>query len=286
MTTEPSGPNAEQIKLWNEIAGPNWVDLQESFDAELKPLGLATMERAGVAAGERVIDTGCGTGQATLELARRVGDGGWVLGVDISAPMLDRARSRATESGASNVTFEKADAQTFDFGLPRFDLVFSRFGVMFFDDPRAAFTNLRSALRSGGRLAFACWRDPEDNPWATTALDAVAKHIPVARPKAGVSGPFGFADSDQVAKILGGAGFSTVDFEEMSGKIALGAGGSLDETVAHVLNFGIVAKALREAKVQDTTEIAESIREAFAPYASTDGVRMDSAAWIVTARSS
>jgi SAM-dependent methyltransferase len=285
VNSEKSRPNADQIKLWNELAGPSWVALQESFDAELEPLGLATMDRANVVAGEYVLDVGCGTGQATMELARRVGDGGSVMGVDISVPMLDRGRSRASEAGITNIAFENADAQTYDFVTPRFDLLFSRFGVMFFDDPRLAFSNLRSALRPGGRLAFACWRDPGDNPWATVALDAVEKHVPVQRPKPGVPGPFGFAESEYVAGILDRAGFANVDFEEMDGKITLGGGGSLDETVAHILKFGVVAGALREAKVEDTTEIATSIREAVEPYASTDGVRMDSAAWIVTARS-
>ena len=285
MTGKPSDPNAEMIKLWNEVAGPNWVELQESFDGELEPLGLATMDRAGVAAGERVIDVGCGTGQATLELARRVGDGGSVLGIDISEPMLDRARSRAAETGINNITFEKADVQTFDFGPARFDLIFSRFGVMFFDDPVKAFTNLRGALRADGRLAFVCWRDPQENVWATTALDAVKRHVPIEPHTSGAPGPFGFADSDHVGKILAAAGFSKIDFHELSGKIVIGGGGSLDETVGHVLNFGLVAKAIRQAEVQDTTEIAASIREAFAPYATATGVHMDSAAWIVTARS-
>ncbi|MEE8543364.1 MAG: class I SAM-dependent methyltransferase [Gammaproteobacteria bacterium] len=285
MTTESSGPNAEQIKHWNEVSGPNWVAQQAEFDERLGALGLATMERASLAAGERVIDIGCGTGQATLELARRVGDGGSALGNDISAPMLDRARSNAAESGINNVTFEKADAQTFDFGPARFDLIFSRFGVMFFDDPPAAFSNLRRALRPGGRLAFVCWRDPQDNPWATIAVDAVQQHIPIKRPKPGVLGPFGLADSGHVENILDMAGFLKVGFEEISGKFTLGAGGSLEDTVANVLKFVNVADALREAEVQDTTEIAASIQEALAPYATPTGVHMDSAAWIVTARS-
>ncbi|MCH8814978.1 MAG: class I SAM-dependent methyltransferase [Chloroflexi bacterium] len=285
MTTEASGPNAKQIKLWNEVSGPNWVAQQEEFDERLEALGLAAMDRARIEAGERVLDIGCGTGQATLELARRVSDGGSVLGIDISAPMLDRARSRAAESGVRDVTFEKADAQTFEFGPARFDLIFSRFGVMFFDDPLAAFSNLRNALRPGGRLAFVCWRDPEENPWATIAVDAVGQHIPIKRPKPGVPGPFGLADSGDVAKILDKAGFSNVGFEEASGKNTLGTGGSLEDTVAHVLKLGMVADALREAEVQDTTEIAASIREAFARYATPTGVHMNSAAWIVTARS-
>lgn len=284
MTSAPSGPNSEQIKAWNNVSGPNWVAQQDSFDQRLGALGLATMDRANVSRGEQVIDTGCGTGQATQELARRVGDRGSVLGIDISAPMLDRARARAAEAGVNNVTFEEADAQTFDFGPPLFDLIFSRFGVMFFDDPPDAFANLRSALRPGGRLAFVCWRDPQENLWASLAIEAVAKHIQIQRPKPGVPGPFGFAESDHVAKVLGKAGFSNVRFEKISGKFTLGEGGSLDDTVADVLKLGMVANALREANVEDTNEIAASIREAFAPNVSTDGVRMDSAAWIVTAR--
>ncbi len=285
MTREADRPNAAQHKNWNEVSGPNWVTLQDKFDAQLEPLGLATMDRAKVAPSENVLDVGPGTGQATMELARRVGEDGSVMGIDISVPMLERAKSRAGDAGLTNITFEIADAQTYDFRAPQFDLVFSRFGVMFFDDPLAAFRNLRSSLRPGGRLAFVCWRHPAENPWATVALEAVEQHVPVKMPEPGPPGPFGLAESDQVTKILSEAGFTDAAFDKMSGKITPGAGGSLDDTVAHVLKTGFVANALREAEAKATPEIAASIREAFAPYESEEGVRMDSAAWIVTARS-
>jgi SAM-dependent methyltransferase len=285
MTTpESAEPNAEQSQCWNEIAGPNWVALEEALDEELAPLGAVAMDRAEVAPGERVLDTGCGCGQTSLELARRVGPGGFVLGIDISTPMLERAGTRAKEADIAHIRFENADAQTYAFAPSEFDLLYSRMGVMFFDDPLAAFSNQLRALRPGGRLAFVCWRDIKENPWMSVTLSAVAKHIPIPERPPGAPGPFAFADSRRVGSILKGAGFANVAFEGLDTTITVGGSGSLDESVGNILNFGLISRALRQADVQDTTEIAASVREAVAPYATTRGVRLGSACWVVTGR--
>ena len=158
-------PNAQQIEYWNELSGPKWVTFADTINAQLEPIGLEAMDRADVRPGQRVLDVGCGCGQTSVELGRRVGDTGEVLGVDISGPMLDDAQRRAAEAGAGHVHFSQADAQTVTIEPGGFDLLFSRFGVMFFEDSAAAFSNLRRALAADGQLCFVCWQEIARNPW-------------------------------------------------------------------------------------------------------------------------
>jgi SAM-dependent methyltransferase len=279
------GPNAEQIVYWNDQAGPKWVAVQALIDDQIRPLGHLAMERAQLRAGERVLDVGCGCGDTSLELARRTAPGGSVHGVDISAPMLERARAQATATGAA-AQFTRADAQTHAFGAASFDVLFSRFGVMFFADPTAAFANLRRALRPQGRLAFVCWQAVGDNPWMFVPFVAALQHLaPPPLPAPGAPGPFAFADADDVRRILGGAGFTDVALEPVRMTLSVGGGQDLDATVDFLLQMGPAARALREAT--DPTivpRVAAAVREALVPYETPTGVRMDSASWIVTAR--
>ncbi len=154
----PTGPNSDQIEFWNGLAGERWVRHQNELDAMIGGIGDDVLARAQISEGERVLDVGCGCGHTTLEIARQVGKSGSVTGIDISAMMLDHARTRADAAGVENVEFLNADAATQQFPETGFELLFSRFGVMFFSDPVAAFKNLASAIKPGGRLAFACWR--------------------------------------------------------------------------------------------------------------------------------
>jgi SAM-dependent methyltransferase len=277
-------PNAEQIRYWNET-GPKWVSFQQPVDAQLRPLGRQTMERAGIAAGERVIDVGCGCGGTTIELGERVGPAGLVLGVDISAPMLERAAATARAAGLANVRFENADAQIHRLSPGAFDVVYSRFGIMFFTDPVAAFANLRAALRTGGRLAFVCWQAALENPWLLVPLQAAAQHLTLPPPPApDAPGPFAFADPERVRGILARAGFDRIALEDVRMPLMLGGGGALDEAV-RILTEGIgpVSGALREADPALRPAVAAAVRAAIAPFHTPEGVRMGSAAWIVTA---
>ena len=278
--------NTEQSKYWNEVAGPRWVRFQEILDTELAALTQAALERARPAPGESVIDVGCGCGATALELARRVGTGGRVLGADLSEPMLDRARARAAAEDLPQLSFRRADAQVERFAPGAADLVFSRFGVMFFADPPAAFANLRAALRSGGRVTFVCWQPLAENPWVTVPLGAIAKVVPLPPPPPpGAPGPFAFADPERVRGILATAGFTELAFDELREPIALG-GGSLDGAVEFALEIGPAASALRESGAGEEvrTQVAAAIREALAPHAAKGPLRMASAAWLVTAR--
>src|SRR2546428_1753596 len=277
--------NAEQIRYWNEAAGPKWVAFQKVIAAQISPLGEQAMDRAGIAPGERVIDVGCGCGDTTIALGRRVGPAGRVLGVDVSAPMLERAAETARAAGVANVRFENADAQTHRFPPAAFDVVYSRFGVMFFIDPVAAFTNLRAALRPGGRLAFVCWQMLRQNPWLLLPLQAAAQHLTLPPPPlSDAPGPFAFADPERVRGILARAGFGGIVLDELRATLALGGGGALDQAVRFLTEgVGPVSGILREADPALRPTVAAAVRAAIAPFHTPEGVRLGSAAWIVTA---
>ena len=272
-------PNAQQITYWNEAAGPTWADLQGPLDRQLAPLGRAAMAALAPRPGERVLDIGCGAGGTSLQLAQAVAPGGDVTGVDISRPLLEVARQRA--SGIPGLSFVEADAQTYPFETAGFDAVFSRFGVMFFADPVAAFANIRRALKPGGRLAFVSWRTPAENPIMTLPMAAALAHLPPpAPPEPGAPGPFAFADPERVRTILGTAGFTDIALTPHNEKIG---GGDLDTVVGLALKVGPLGAMLREHPDQRDTVIA-SVRAALAAHDGPDGVKLDSATWIVTAR--
>ncbi len=279
---DTGGPNAEQIRYWNE-RGAQWVALADQLDALIGPLGRRAMDRAGIAPGQRVLDIGCGCGDTTGALAERVGPSGRVVGVDISAVMLERARTRA--AALAQATFELRDAQSHRFPVATFDLLFSRFGVMFFADPTAAFANLRAALRPDGRLTFVCWQALADNPWMLVPLAAAAPHVTLPPPPApGAPGPFSFADAERVRGILSNAGFVDVGLEAVRETLIVGGGG-LDDAVAFALSgVGPLAAAVREAGAGVVPTVTAAVREALTPYATADGVRMPAAAWIVRAQ--
>src|SRR2546421_10411079 len=198
--------NADQIAYWNGPAGQRWADRQAAQDILLGPVADLVIDRAQPKPGERVIDIGCGSGVTTIAFARKVAPSGHALGVDISGPML--ARARASAPSGLPVDFALADATVYPFDPLSFDLLASRFGVMFFADPVASFANLRRALKPEGRLAFACWREPKENPWMMAPLMAVYKHVPKMPPVGpDEPGPFAFATEERVLGILKGAGF-------------------------------------------------------------------------------
>ncbi len=279
---EASGPNAEQITYWNEQGGPRWVKLQEALDQQLASFGRVVMDRLEIASGERVLDIGCGCGETSLELGRRVGAKGSVLGIDISTVMLERARARG--AGVANVEFLVADAQTHAFAPASFAALFSRFGVMFFKDPRAAFTNLARALAPGGRLGFHCWKSLPENPWMTVPLFAALQHVPPPTPPPpDAPGPFAFADADRVRGILADAGLDAIEFESRGDPIGVGSG-SLDDATDFALQMGPASIAIREATPETIAKVRASVREALGPYMTSDGVRLDTSSWVVTAR--
>jgi SAM-dependent methyltransferase len=279
------GPNAQQIEYWNDVVGPRWVDMDELINEQLDPLGRIGVDRAAPGAGQRWLDVGCGCGHTTLQLAERVGTDGEVVGLDLSGPMLERAAELAKAASAAQVHFRNVDAQRDDLG-GGFDGAFSRFGVMFFADPVAAFSNLRGALAPGGGLTFVSWQALDRNPWMQAPLMAAAKHLPPQGPppEPTAPGPFSFADSERVEGILRDAGFEDVGHESVEHDLLLAGGRPLDQTVRFLTQLGPAGAALREASSEVREAVISEIRSAVEPYEDSDGFRMPAAVWIVTAR--
>ena len=284
MTENPSSSdNAAQIDYWNATAGQTWARFQEQLDRQIEPLGLEAMRALDPAPGERILDVGCGCGQTSLELATRVTATGAVFGADISLPMLEVARARPVPNGAATPDFRQVDAQSGKLGEGAFDAVFSRFGVMFFSDPVAAFSNLRKALKPDGRMAFVCWRPFQENLWMRAPMEAAQPFLPPSPPMDPTApGPFAFADADRVRKVLADAGFSDVTLHAFNASIG---GSSLDQTVDLAFRVGPLGAILREQPELAPT-VAGAVRSALAPYETPLGVLMPAAVWIVQARAS
>ncbi len=274
--------NAEQAQYWNEQAGPSWVRSQEQLDAQVRPYGLAAMQALAPQPGETLLDVGAGCGETSLQLADAVGAEGRVLGVDISAPMLERARQRA--QGRANIDFLRADAQCHPFEAGFATGVFSRFGVMFFADPAAAFANLGRALAPGGRIAFVCWQERARNDWMTVPLAALASEVPLPPPPApDAPGPFSLGAASRLRAVLKDADFVDVELTEL----LRNWGGPLEDSVAFYMQVGPVASALRAAEVDEAglARIRELLMRTLAPFCDEAGnLALPSAAWVVTAR--
>jgi ubiquinone/menaquinone biosynthesis C-methylase UbiE len=274
--------NTEQIAFWNGAAGEQWTRRQAIQDMMLAPVSAALAAAAAARPGEVVIDVGCGCGSTTLELGRAVGATGRVLGVDVSADMLAHARTRLA---SEPVSFLQADATVHDFELAKADLLFSRFGVMFFAEPIPSFANMRRGLKSSARVAFACWQEPKKNPWMIAPLMAAYKHVP-RLPQVGPEepGPFAFADEARVQRILSGAGFTRVVLTPHTLSFDISAGRGLDAAVTSAIDFGPTGRAIEGQTEAVVGAVRTSIREALAPHVRDGGVHLPAAIWIVTAQ--
>jgi SAM-dependent methyltransferase len=279
--TDAAG-NADQIAYWNEKAASTWTEFQTRIDSVFTPLTALALQAAAPAVGERVIDIGCGCGATVLELARLVGPEGHVLGVDVSEPMAARAMQRVAEAGLTQARIEVSDASIRDMTGTGADLLFSRFGVMFFADPVAAFANLRTAMRSDGRLLFACWRPLADNSWFHVPLDAARDLLPPQPPADPIApGPFAFADADRVRAILTQAGWRDADAVRHDVPMHLGP---LTEAIPFATRVGALARLLAEA-APDVRQAAEAaVAAALRARDTPEGVILGGSIWLVSAR--
>ena len=273
--------NEDQIKFWNEQGGRNWVELQTRMDRNLSRIHAAILALAAPQPGETVLDVGCGTGTTSLALADAVGPSGRVTGLDVSQPMLTLAKSRGM--GRANLVFEQADASAHVF-TTQYDLLFSRFGVMFFDDPIGAFANLHRAVKPGGRLAFACWRTLAENPWASAPLAAAKPFLPpLPAPDPDAPGPFAFADPQRILSILSDVGFHDVETRKYDGVMPMGR--DLDLTAEQTLQIGPLSRAVGEADAATRRKIVDAVRTALAQFVDAGGdVTLPTACWLVAAR--
>jgi SAM-dependent methyltransferase len=277
-----AGDNQDQVEFWNGRPGLRWVTHQESLDRVWKPISDLAIARAAVQPGERVVDVGCGCGTTSLELAEKVGRSGHVLGIDVSAPMLARARERAEAMGEVPVEFAEADASAYGFDGGA-DLVFSRFGVMFFSDPVAAFANLRRALRPAGRAIFVCFRDRELNSWMTVPL-ASAEAVVGSGPAPSLlePGPFSLADQARLVDVMAGAGFTDFLCQAIDREVVLGA--DVESATDFAVETGPIARLLADAAEGARERVRAAVAQALAGRACAAGVSLRAAVWIVQAR--
>lgn len=271
--------NSDQTVLWNGRGGRAWVDRQASLDQLFKPLEDRLVEEVRAAQGQRVLDVGCGTGSTTLAVARLLGAAGHCTGADISQPMIGLAKARARQE-ASPAGFICADVQTHAFEPASFDTIISRIGVMFFDNPVAAFANLRRAGTDSARLRCIAWRSPAENPFMTTAERAAAPLLPHIPPRrADAPGQFAFADRDRVSTILQKSGWADIDIQPVDFECAMPE----KELLGYVTRLGPVGLVLEDADEQTRRHVIETVRAAFDPYVQGSDIRFTAACWMISA---
>jgi SAM-dependent methyltransferase len=271
---------SEQTRLWNGLGGRAWVEMQELLDEVLKPFEDLLVEAVPAESASRVLDVGCGAGSTTLAVARRLGARGRSIGIDISDPLITAARARAEREGAQ-ASFIRDDAQTHAFEPASFDMIVSRFGVMFFDDSVRAFANLRRAASDNAELRFVAWRSLTENPFMTTAERAAAPllpNLPARRPDA--PGQFAFADRHRVYSILEESGWGGIDIRPIDVACTF----PKKELVRYVTRLGPLGQILHEADKQTRTQVVETVSAAFDPYVHGAEVRFTAACWMVGAR--
>ncbi len=268
--------NAEMTEYWNGPVGERWAAFQPVLDTALEKISEAVLAFAAAKPAERVLDIGCGTGTTTYALAKSVGPSGNVTGIDISKPMLAVARGRGT--GAN---FREADASNHLFH-PTHDLLFSRFGVMFFANPTTAFANMRKALRPRGRLAFVCWRDMKENLWASVPMATARPLLPPQEPVDPLTpGPFAFADAARLKDILTKSGYRDIRIEKLDATMNTGA--TLEDAVEQALRIGPLARATTDIDEPTREKVREAVRGVLVRFATPDGIAPPAACWLVGA---
>jgi SAM-dependent methyltransferase len=274
--------NEDQHSRWNGIDGEYWTRNQDRLDRTLAPVTEPLVAFAAPRAGSTVMDVGCGCGTTTIEFARVVGPSGRVVGIDLSRPMLALAAERLRKF--ANTTCLLGDAAELPLRDLGAELIVSRFGVMFFGDPVAAFANLRTGLAPGGRLRFACWRPMNENPWLHIPLDAIYEHAPrLPKPDPEEPGPFAFSNTARVTRILTMAGFTAPSFTPLDIEMDIAAGGTFEDAVVQSSAMGPAKRALVDQPDDIRAAAMESIRRALMPYASAAGVRLPGAVWLAAA---
>ena len=277
--------NKNQKDFWSGKGGDIWVERQNVMDIMLSPLGEAALNKLNFNEEENVLDIGCGCGHTTLNIAKRIEPLGNVTGLDISEPMLERAKESAVEMSITNTSFKCVDVQTEDLGDQIYSAAFSRFGVMFFEDSIAAFKNINRSLISGGCLSFVCWQSPAVNPWQSLFIQELKKFLELPSPPPRSPGPFAFMESEYVFSILEESKFQDINIEGHEAEVNMFSGRSLSDSVKDYISINpVVTEMLRDSSEDQTTEIVNSAIEAFSPYYSEKGLIFPSATWLVTAK--
>ena len=273
---------SQEAEFWNNEGGKMWTENAERTHSLLAPLSEVLIQRAAPAAGETVLDIGCGAGETTLEITKKVGATGRVVGVDVSEMILDLAKQLGPVP--ENLRFDLLDAGTADLGENIYDLCFSRFGVMFFEEPKSAFKNFHRALKSDGRLVALCWRTPPENPWIAQPVAAAEEILlsgPGEKPDPRAPGPFSFADPDWIHEVLKSAGFKNISLEGVDQKMPLG---KMDDAVTYMMRMGPAVAEIASASEAQRAAIDTAIREALSEFDTPDGVMGPCATWVISAQ--
>lgn len=283
QTIAPGGN--EYVEFWNEVLVPKFVRYKHILVGGLTHHSARIFPSLPVSEGDKVVDVGCGFGDTAIELARRVGPQGSVLGIDCCDEFLDHGRHEADRARVGNIRFVEADVQTYPFE-PVHDFCFSRFGTQFFENPVAALRNMRQSLRPGGTMTMIVWRRIDDNPWLGLPKEVVLRHLPPPGDNARSCGPgpFSMADTGVVTKQLEIAGYSDIRFERIDAPLMVGR--TLDDAVAFQLALGPAGEVYREAgelAVQRHAEIVAALQDALAGYVTPEGVMLESSSWKVSA---
>ena len=282
--TEATAPNADQVAYWNGENGDKWARLQGRLDALFAPITAAAVAAAAARHGDHALDVGCGCGDTVVALAEAVGPLGRVTGVDISAPMLAVAAGRLAARALTQSAVIEADASAYPFVPTSVDLAFSRFGVMFFDAPAEAFTNIHRALKPGGRLFFACWRPFKGNAWFHAPYKAAAPHLPEQdKPDPEAPGPFSLADPERVRRVLGVAGFREIEVEPFDALLTFGRCGEIEDALRFLVQIGPVARSLATGTDLQRAAALDAIRAALRSADGPEGVRLGAQCWFVSA---
>ena len=278
--------NEQQTEFWSGSGGEYWVVNQRQMDTMLEPLGAQALARIDLNNVHHILDIGCGTGSTTLDIAARLPDGARVTGADLSVPMTDYARSRLGAEGVSNADFMTCDLQIDKLDPGKYDAAFSRFGVMFFDQPVVGFSNIRKAMKSGAQLAFVCWQTPRENLWHSLAVATAKKFIEMpAAPEPRAPGPFAFADTDYVTSILSDSGFGDIVIEPHTQTVELFSGQDVRDAAENFARINPIISAFMTEAGEDKAEpLIDGLAEALAPYHQNGALHFPSATWLVSAR--
>ena len=282
MNEDVTTDNRQQREYWDGEGGLHWVAEADQYDTLNRRFGERILSALELHESERALEVGCGNGALAIEAAARVAPTGTVSGVDLSGPMLGLARDRADQRGVENVSFEQSDAQSHPLPDQFFDAVFSRFGVMFFADPVAAFRNIARATKARGQLVFACWQDITKNDWLMVPAGAALAHVPFPElGEPGAPGPFSLAEPERIKEVLGGAGWNSVTLEDLEEPMQLGA--SLDDALRFMRGTELATTLMAGVDPSVAATAWDAITKALEAHAGPEGVVLDGRAWLVRA---